>query len=84
MALRELGPPPTTAELRAAVANILRTDPAALAEDANLLDLGLDSLGMMRVINLWRRAGIRMSLDDLTAEPTLAAWSRLTRHTNAS
>ncbi|WP_174188404.1 phosphopantetheine-binding protein [Nocardia barduliensis] len=79
MSLRPVGQPPTLAEVRATVATVLQTPPSDIPDDADLLDLGLDSLGMMRVVNLWRRAGIRMALDDLTAEPTLSAWSRHTR-----
>lgn len=80
MPLRPAGRAPTLDEVRTTVAAVLRIAPSAIADDADLLDLGLDSLGMMRVINLWRRAGIRLALEELTAEPTLAAWSR---HTHA-
>ncbi|MEU2034234.1 phosphopantetheine-binding protein [Nocardia amamiensis] len=78
MPLRPPGAPPTLAQVRATVAEILRIDPADLADDADLLDMGLDSLGMMRILNLWRRVGIRIAVEDLTAEPTLVAWARLT------
>ncbi|WP_051030353.1 phosphopantetheine-binding protein [Nocardia arizonensis] len=65
--------------MRATLAAVLQREPEQIPENADLLDLGLDSLGMLRVINLWRRAGIRMALEDFTAEPTLAAWARHTR-----
>ncbi|MFX0577768.1 phosphopantetheine-binding protein [Nocardia nepalensis] len=73
------GQPPTLDQVRDTVAELLRIDPADIPEDADLQELGLDSLAMMRVINLWRRVRIRISMEDLTDEPTLAAWARLTR-----
>jgi aryl carrier-like protein len=70
------GEPPTMDELRAAVAAIVGLEPGAIPDDANLVLLGVDSLGMMRLINLWRRTGVRVSARDLAVEPTLAAWQR--------
>jgi aryl carrier-like protein len=68
--------PTTVDELRAAVAAIIGCEPGAVRDDANLIHLGIDSLGVMRLVNRWRRAGIRVSARDLAAEPTLVAWHR--------
>lgn len=68
--------PPTLDELREAVAAIIGLDPDAIPANANLVHLGLDSLGMMRIANRLRRAGIRVPTRELAAEPTLAAWRR--------
>lgn len=68
--------PPTLDELRALVAELIGSEPSAVPLDANLNQLGVDSLGMMRLANRWRRAGIRVSFKELAAEPTLAAWQR--------
>ncbi|MEH1127370.1 phosphopantetheine-binding protein [Micromonospora sp. CPCC 206061] len=70
------GQPPTIDVLRAAVAEILGTAPDAVPDDANLVRLGLDSLGMLRLANRVRRAGIRVSFKGMATEPTLAAWAR--------
>lgn len=70
------GEPPTLDELREAVAAIIGSEPSAIPEDANLIHLGIDSLGMMRLVNRWRRTSIRVSFRELAAEPTLAAWQR--------
>lgn len=75
------GKPPTVDELRAAVAAMIGTEPGAIPEDADLVRLGVDSLGMLRLANRFRRAGIRVPFRELAAEPTLAAWRR---HINAS
>lgn len=68
--------PPTLDELREAVAAIIGSEPDAIPEDANLVHLGVDSLGVMRLANRLRRAGVRASFEALAAEPTLAAWQR--------
>jgi aryl carrier-like protein len=68
--------PPSLEELREIVAGIIGTEPSAIPDDANLIHLGVDSLGMMRLMNRFRRAGVRMSSGDLVAEPTLTAWLR--------
>jgi len=66
--------PPALEQLRADVATIIGTTPDQIADDANLLYLGLDSLGVMRLVNQWRRNGIRVSSRELVADPTVAGW----------
>ncbi|WP_460999615.1 phosphopantetheine-binding protein [Streptomonospora sediminis] len=61
--------------MRAAVAELLGTEPSAIADDDDLIRLGVDSLGMMRLVNRWRRAGVRVPFRELAAEPNLSAWS---------
>ena len=68
--------PPTLDDLREAVAALVCLEPSAIADDADLRLLGLDSLGVMRLVNRWRREGVRVSSRVLVAEPTLAAWQR--------
>jgi aryl carrier-like protein len=71
------GAPPTLDQLRAQVAAIVGTEPETVADDAELPGLGLDSLGMMRLVNGWRRAGIRVSSRELATVPTLSGWHRV-------
>ncbi|MEV6773375.1 phosphopantetheine-binding protein [Nocardia sp. NPDC051030] len=68
--------PPTLDDLRTAVAEMVGVTPADVPLEANLYHMGVTSLGMMRLANRWRRAGIRVSFRDLSAEPTLHAWQR--------
>ncbi|MEU3337901.1 acyl carrier protein [Streptomyces sp. NPDC006668] len=68
--------PSTLHQLREAVAGILGVAPEEIPQDANLVRLGVDSLGMMRLVNLWRRQGIRLSSRALLTEPTLIGWQR--------
>ncbi|MFF7943495.1 amino acid adenylation domain-containing protein [Nocardia gamkensis] len=48
-----------------------------LTDDADLLDLGLDSVTLMRISGLMRRAGKRVEYRDLVRNPTLGAWWKL-------
>ncbi|MCA1216979.1 non-ribosomal peptide synthetase [Streptomyces sp. 8L] len=43
----------------------------------NLIEWGLDSIGLMRLAARWRREGIDVSFGDLAVRPTLAHWRTL-------
>ncbi|MGP2438408.1 amino acid adenylation domain-containing protein [Streptomyces sp. JW3] len=51
--------------------------PQELDDDRDLFELGLDSLVLMSLVGAWRRAGSAVTFQDLTREPTLAAWTTL-------
>lgn len=40
----------------------------------NLLELGLNSLQIMRLVNQWRKQGIKVSFGELMEYPTLKQW----------
>ena len=42
-----------------------------IEEEDNLLELGLDSLKIMRLVNTWRKQGIRIPYGHLMEQPTL-------------
>jgi len=46
-------------------------------EEANLIELGVDSIGMMRLAGQLRRAGFAIGFAELIGTPTLAGWRRL-------
>ncbi len=46
-------------------------------DNENLLNLGLDSLKIMRLVNQWRREGIRIPYGLLMEKPTLEQWWKL-------
>ncbi|AGX42688.1 non-ribosomal peptide synthetase [Clostridium saccharobutylicum] len=48
--------------------------PQNFNENENLLKLGLNSLKVMRLVNQWRRKGIRVSYGELMENPTLNNW----------
>ncbi|MFI6599348.1 amino acid adenylation domain-containing protein [Nonomuraea sp. NPDC050536] len=68
-----LGP----ADMREAVAGLLGMHAGDLDDHQNLLSLGMESIAVMRVANLFRRAGVRVTFEDLVEEPTLARWLTL-------
>ena len=64
----------------------LRGDVLSMLSDAhgvsgteNLISLGLDSLKIMRLLSLWRRAGAGIAFAEMVENPTLEAWWRLVR-----
>ncbi|MDT9691493.1 phosphopantetheine-binding protein [Streptomyces sp. P9(2023)] len=72
--------PLTGEELRSALAGLIGVPAAEIADDANLIQLGLESLQVMRLATKWRRAGLSVAFGDLAADPTFAAWNeRVTR-----
>jgi aryl carrier-like protein len=62
--------------LREIVAAIIGAEPDAIAEDADLGELGLDSLRAIQLVERLRGMGLRVSFRELAAEPTLAALRR--------
>ncbi|MFE7579760.1 isochorismatase [Streptomyces sp. CB01249] len=66
---------PTADEIRQAVAELVGFHARDIADDANLIALGLKSLHIMQLVNVWRRAGLTVSFKELADEPTVAAWA---------
>ncbi|MFB9832647.1 amino acid adenylation domain-containing protein, partial [Actinoallomurus acaciae] len=67
--------------LRTVVADLVEEDPADLADDANLFELGLDSIALMRLVSSLRRDGAEVDFAALSRDPTLRAWyALLTTH----
>ncbi len=71
------GPDFDVEELRRTVANLVEEDPESIGPDANLFELGLDSLVLMQLVGRWRRSGIEVNFAELANNPTISAWSRL-------
>jgi bifunctional isochorismate lyase/aryl carrier protein len=66
--------PMTLDRLRSDVAAALSEPVSSLDDDENLVDLGLDSIRIMSLVELWRGSGFTASYVDLAEEPTLTAW----------
>ncbi|USA40472.1 phosphopantetheine-binding protein [Pelagerythrobacter marinus] len=58
--------------LRADIADILEIAPADLADDANLMDAGLDSMRAMNLAAQWEERGLPLDFADLGEAQTLA------------
>lgn len=72
--------PPEYEEVKAQIRAML---PAAAQfdEQQNLIELGLDSLQMMRLVNQWRRRGCQVTFAELIGDPSLNAWWSLLQRT---
>ncbi len=60
--------------MRADIARMLHESPEDILDDDNLMDLGLDSMRLMKLAAQWREAGARLEFADLAADATLAHW----------
>ncbi|MFF2083810.1 amino acid adenylation domain-containing protein [Nocardia sp. NPDC058176] len=68
---------PTEAEIRALVAEHVVDDMSEIAVDDDLIECGLNSLGMIHIASVWRGEGIGVNFAELAVEPTIQAWQRL-------
>ncbi|MEU0005703.1 amino acid adenylation domain-containing protein [Streptomyces sp. NPDC006314] len=64
----------TLETMRRAVADILDEPPGAIGDQDDLTALGLDSMAIMNLAALWRRAGADIRFGDLVERPRLAEW----------
>lgn len=63
--------------LRAALHDFLGSEAEKLDPKENLFEAGLDSIGLLRLVNRLRRDRIEVDFASLALEPTLMAWNRL-------
>ncbi|WP_157057087.1 isochorismatase family protein [Herbaspirillum autotrophicum] len=66
--------PRSLEELRTVVATLLQIPADDLKPDDNLLDSGMDSIRLMRLIERWHQAGCRLGFAELAAHPDLNHW----------
>ncbi|KQU57001.1 non-ribosomal peptide synthetase [Rhodococcus sp. Leaf278] len=66
-----------TEKLRAQVAELIGVEPDSVSLDANLFELGLESIVLMRLVGRFRKQGSAVTFADLAARPTISAWSEL-------
>ncbi|MFB7372413.1 amino acid adenylation domain-containing protein [Streptomyces sp. NPDC056222] len=70
----EQGIPASKSELLSLVAALLGENPEDLDEHENLIEYGIDSIGVMRVVSLWNREGLDITVGELFAHATIAEW----------
>ena len=51
--------------------------PIEFEDTDNLLELGLSSLVIMKLVNQWRKQGIKISFGTLMERPTFGEWWKL-------
>jgi len=69
--------PLSAADLRATLAELVEEEPEDLHDDTDLIELGLDSIMLMRLVAQWRQAGLDVTVSALAQEPTVGAWTRI-------
>ena len=67
---------PTLEDVRQAVAAVL-PEGSTFDDASDLVSAGIDSLKLMRLVNGWRRKGIRVSFAQCISEPSIQAWMKL-------
>ena len=70
--------------MRADVAELLEEDAAAIGDDDNLVDFGLDSMRLMALATRWRNAGANVQFADLAERPQLTHWFSLVERGGAA
>lgn len=66
----------TLDRMRADVARLIDLEPEEVADDANLADLGLDSMRLMQLAMGWEQAGLAVDFGVLAEHSTLRDWWR--------
>jgi bifunctional isochorismate lyase/aryl carrier protein len=64
----------TRDDLAGAIARVTEASREDIEHSTDLLVLGLDSLGVMRLVNELRVHGLPVTYQDLADEPTLDGW----------
>jgi aryl carrier-like protein len=67
----------TLESMRADIAAMLHEPPEAVADDDNLIDLGLDSVRAMALVQRWIQAGAKVEFSEFAETPELGAWWKL-------
>lgn len=66
-------------QIRSDVSEVLGADQSELSDEDDLIDLGLDSIRVMRLVEKWRAVGAETSFVELAETPTINGWYRLLR-----
>lgn len=64
-------------DIKALVADHLGCAAADLADDENLIQMGLNSIRMMALAGGWRKRGADITFAQLAASPTVESWHGL-------
>lgn len=67
----------TLEEVRAQVAHVLTLDPMDLGNEEDLINRGLDSIRIMKLVEQFRRSGVEVTFVELAERSTIADWWRL-------
>ncbi|HDY7979926.1 phosphopantetheine-binding protein [Vibrio vulnificus] len=64
-------------DLLAMLSELLRVSEAEIQSDINLIELGLDSISLMRLTGRLRQVGIEVNFAQLMNSPTFSSWQSI-------
>ncbi|WP_238930503.1 phosphopantetheine-binding protein [Vibrio sp. S9_S30] len=64
-------------DLLATISQLLDVPAELIKPDVNLIELGLDSISMMRLTGQFRNAGLDINFAQLMESPTLESWQQI-------
>ncbi|ELL0595264.1 phosphopantetheine-binding protein [Vibrio vulnificus] len=64
-------------DLLATLSELLRISEAEIQSDTNLIELGLDSISLMRLTGRLRQVGIEVNFAQLMNSPTFSSWQTI-------
>ncbi|EID4425512.1 acyl carrier protein [Vibrio vulnificus] len=64
-------------DLLATLSELLRVSEAEIQSDTNLIELGLDSINLMRLTGRLRQVGIEVNFAQLMNSPTFSSWQTI-------
>ncbi|HFQ5018851.1 TPA: phosphopantetheine-binding protein [Vibrio vulnificus] len=64
-------------DLLATLSELLRVSEAEIQSDTNLIELGLDSISLMRLTARLRQVGIEVNFAQLMNSPTFSSWQTI-------
>lgn len=64
-------------DLVATISQLLSVPAESITPDVNLIELGLDSISMMRLTGQFRNAGLDINFAQLMETPTIKAWEEI-------
>lgn len=64
-------------DLLATLSELLRVSKAEIQSDINLIELGLDSISLMRLTGRLRQVGIEVNFAQLMNSPTFSSWQTI-------
>ncbi|EPF7649946.1 phosphopantetheine-binding protein [Vibrio vulnificus] len=64
-------------DLLATLSELLRVSEAEIQSDTNLIELGLDSISLMRLTGRLRQVGIEVNFAQLMNSPTFSSWQTI-------
>ncbi|EME0808808.1 acyl carrier protein [Vibrio vulnificus] len=64
-------------DLLTTLSELLRVSEAEIQSNTNLIELGLDSISLMRLTGRLRQVGIEVNFAQLMNSPTLSSWQTI-------